>query len=192
MKIKLKTLLRIIIALGFIDNLFLINSISLGLLSKNPVFNTQNYHSWKYSNITGQIFGTWARPISGKQIQWSISEFSLKFRGKGRALEIQISKKYWMSFPEIDQTPENWKFGKISGRVIQDLPIRKIRSFEFQFVFEPKPPSWNIDEFSRNRSYPGNWNFEKILNEFSRNLPVTRPGKLKFWEKFWMSFPGCQ
>ena len=32
--------------------------------------------------------------------------------------------------------------------------------------------------------------FENILDEFSRNRCVSRPGKLKFRENFWMSFPG--
>ena len=36
---------------------------------------------------------------------------------------IEISKKYWMSFPEnrLCHTPGNWNFGKISGWVFQDL-----------------------------------------------------------------------
>ena len=46
--------------------------------------------------------------------------------GPAHAPEIEISKKYWMSFPEIGlcHTPENWNFGKISGWVFQDMPIR--------------------------------------------------------------------
>jgi len=40
--------------------------------------------------------------------------------------EIEISRKNWMSFPEIGlwHAPENWNFGKISGWVFQNLPIR--------------------------------------------------------------------
>ena len=45
----------------------------------------------------------------------------LNFReiGPAYAPEIEISKKYWISFPEIGlcQAPENWNFVKISGWV---------------------------------------------------------------------------
>ena len=39
---------------------------------------------------------------------------------------IEISKKYWISFPKIGpcHTPENLNFGKVSECVFQDLPIR--------------------------------------------------------------------
>ena len=63
---------------------------------------------WIFSinNSYWQIYEAWARPISGKLIQ--------------------NREKYWMSYPEIRlcHTSGNWNFGKISGWVFQDLPIR--------------------------------------------------------------------
>ena len=61
-------------------------------------------------------FGPWNTPIYGTLIQ-----IRTNFPGmsQANAPEIKISKKYWMSFPEIClwHAPENWNFGKISGWV---------------------------------------------------------------------------
>ena len=89
-------------------------------------------------------FGAWARPISGKLIQLSILEFrgltqtvSWKLRIWTGSPEIGpahapifyknwIIKFAWMSFPEIGlcKVPQNWNFGRKSGWVFQDSPIR--------------------------------------------------------------------
>ena len=60
---------------------------------------------------------------SGFELDPSISSPEI---GLARALEITISKKYWMSFQEISlcYAPENWDFAKIFGGIFQDLAIR--------------------------------------------------------------------
>ena len=73
---------------------------------------------WYFKN-----FEAWHRPISGKLIQTWMNFPNI---GPAQTQEIEISKKYWTSLPEIRlcHTPVNWNFGKISGWVFQDLPIR--------------------------------------------------------------------
>ena len=62
--------------------------------------------------------------------------------GLAHALEIEIRRKNWMGFPKIGlfQTLENWNFGKISGRVFQDLPIgfTAIYTYVYLRFFEHK------------------------------------------------------
>ena len=98
-----------------------------------------------------QISEAWARPISGNLIQNRIFSRKMIFRGVtqtdflkthpnmdefseiGLAYAsifyknwIGTNKKWGISFQEIRlcHTPEKWNFGKISGWVFQDLPIR--------------------------------------------------------------------
>ena len=74
-----------------------------GQLIQNKTFSRK----W-YSKNSGAS----QRPISGKLIQiWT----SFPENGLAHAPEIEISKKYWMSFPEVRlyQTPKNVTFGKI-------------------------------------------------------------------------------
>ena len=68
--------------------------------------------------------GAWHRPIFYKN--WIGTHKKLMDGFSRNAPEIEISKKYWMSFPNRNPSvshPGKLKFLKISGWVFQDLPI---------------------------------------------------------------------
>ena len=47
--------------------------------------------------------------------------------------------------------------------------------------FPETGPGWTVQ-------LPGNWNFEKTLDEFFRNRSMLRPGKMKFRKRSWWVF----
>ena len=134
-----------------------------------------------------QISGAWARPINGKLIQSSILEFWGRFLKNSSRIEHLVEKWNWKNSGAWHRP--------ISGKIIQiwtsfpEIDLSHAPIFYKNSIGNPKKI---MDEFSRNRynSCPGNWIFEKILNEFSRNPSVAHPEKLTYWKKFWMSFPG--
>ena len=88
----------------------------------------------------------------------------------------------------------------ISGKLIQNRAFSRKMIFK-EFRGATKTDFWKthpiMDEFPRCRSSSspdilqklGNWNFEKILDEFSGNRFRSYPGELKFRKNFWMSIP---
>ena len=132
------------------------------------------------SNRQYYNFGVWHRRIPGKLIQnracsqkmtfkefrhvtqtdiwknWKVTHEKLMVEfSSNRSSSLEFRKKYWMSFPEkgLCHNPDNWNFGKISGWVFRDLPIR------VKYLY-----TWL--SFNRTRS-TGSWLWkdEIILNE---------------------------